>query len=196
MVVFIGFSVLLVFGPVLPASALPPSFSSCLLPTLRFPIYVMCLTCCPCPFFVDLDQSSLPFCATLSFVKVSIVALRALFFTFDDNHFFFFYLNLFICWTGFMCSIRLFTGTNSVEQSLESSPALLDFSSLMVTFIRIPRPCQYRDVANSLLDIGVEDYPDRDLSVHLGLSGLCSILPCHLIQLPVQHNIWQLDKLI
>lgn len=90
MVVFIGFSVLLVFGPVLPASALPPSLSSCLLPTLRFPIYVMCLTCCPCPFFVDLDQSSLPFCATLSFVKVSIVALRALFFTFDDNHLVFF----------------------------------------------------------------------------------------------------------
>lgn len=98
-----------------------------------------------------------------------------------------FYLNLFICWTGFMCLIRLFAGTNSVEQSLKSSPALLDFSILMVTFIRIPWPCQYRDMANSLLDIGVEDYPDRDLSVHLGLSGLCSILPCHLIQLPVQH---------
>lgn len=190
MVVFIGFSVLLVFGPVLPASALPPSFSSCLLPTLRIPIYVMCLTCCPCPFFVDLDQSSLPFCATLSLPFVLCFShLMTIICCF-------FYLNLFICWTGFMCSIRLFTGTNSVEQSLESSPALLDFSSLMVTFIRIPRPCQYRDVANSLLDIGVEDYPDRDLSVHLGLSGLCSILPCHLIQLPVQHNIWQLDKLI
>lgn len=57
----------------------------------------------------------------------------------------------------------------------------------MVAFISIPCPCQYWDVANSLLDIGIEDRPDRDLSVHLGLSGLYSILPCHLIQLPVQH---------
>lgn len=86
MFVFIVFSVLLVFGPVLPASALPPSFSSCLLPTLLIPIYChvphLCLIV-PAFLLVDLDSSSLPSCATLSFVKMSIVAPRGLFFMFS-----------------------------------------------------------------------------------------------------------------
>lgn len=40
------------------------------------------------------------------------------------------YLNLFICWTGFVCLIRLFTGTYSVEQFSGVSPCFVGLYQL------------------------------------------------------------------
>lgn len=70
------------FIRVLPASALLPSFSSCLLPTLLILIYCHVFHLCligPAFLFIGLD---LPSCAMLSLVKVSIVLPRDLFYMF------------------------------------------------------------------------------------------------------------------
>lgn len=86
----------------------------------------------------------------------------------------------------------------SCIRNLTSSSCFVGLSQLNVTFIRIPCPCHCWDVANSLLDRGVEDHPDRDLTVHLGPSGLYGFPPLppgptvsNTSHSPTVHNIWR-----